>query len=32
MKNPEWWERIPWIGVAGIIACIGAFIALLLSW
>jgi len=27
----EWWEKIPWIGIAGIIACIASFIALLLS-
>jgi len=31
MKDPEWWERIPWIGVAGIIVCIASLIALLLS-
>ncbi len=32
MKDPRWWEKIPWIGVAGIIACITAIVALLLTW
>ena len=32
MKDPEWWERIPWIGIAGVIAVITAIIAILLTW
>lgn len=32
VKGPRWWERVPWIGIAGIIACITAIIALLLTW
>ncbi len=31
MRRDPWWERIPVLAIAGIIACITAIIALLLS-
>ena len=32
MKDPDWWERIPWVGVAGLIIAIASLIALILTW
>ena len=33
IKDPEWWERIPWVGgVAGLIIAIASLIALMLTW
>lgn len=32
MKDPNWWERIPWVGVAGLIIAIASLIALILTW
>jgi len=32
MKDPEWWEKIPWVGVAGLIIAIASLIALILTW
>ena len=32
MKDPRWWEKIPWVGVAGIIAAVTSIIAILLNW
>ncbi len=32
MKDPEWWERVPWVGIACLVIAIASLIALILTW
>ena len=32
MKDPEWWERIPWVGITCLAIAIASLIALILTW
>jgi len=32
MKDPEWWERIPWVGITCLAIAIASLIAPILTW
>jgi len=31
MKDPRWWEKIPWIGIVGLIICLSSIVLILLT-
>ncbi len=31
LKDPRWWEKIPWIGIVGLIVCIASIVLTLLT-